>query len=185
MAMKKVLSGKRIVVGISGSIAAFKAAEVVSQLVQRGAQVDVVMTPAATKFVGPMTFQALTRRRVIVDPYDLDAISDASHVTVSGEADLVLVAPATANILAKMAHGIADDALTSLLLAVTSPVLVAPAMNDRMWKHAATQDNMALLKKRGIKFVEPGVGFLACGTYAVGRLAEPADILAAVEKLLR
>lgn len=185
MPAKKTLAGRRIVVGVSGSIAAFKAAEVVSQLVQRGAQVDAVLTRAASQFVGPLTFQALTRRRVIVDPFDLDVVADASHVTMTGEADLVLVAPATANVIAKMAHGIGDDALTSLLLAVDGPVLVAPAMNDRMWKHPATQENLATLKKRGVRFVDPGEGFLACGTYAVGRLAEPAVIVATVEKLLK
>jgi phosphopantothenoylcysteine decarboxylase/phosphopantothenate--cysteine ligase len=185
MKSRRSSPARKVVVGVSGSIAAFKAAEVVSQLVQRGHQVDVVMTRAAAQFVGPLTFQALTRRRVIVDPFDLEAVADASHVAMTGEADLVLVAPATANVIAKMAHGIADDALTSLLLAVNSPVLVAPAMNDRMWKHPATQENLATLKKRGVHFVDPGEGYLACGTYAVGRLAEPAAILSAVEKLLK
>jgi phosphopantothenoylcysteine decarboxylase/phosphopantothenate--cysteine ligase len=181
----KTLEGRRIVVGVSGSIAAYKAAEIVSQLVQRGAHVNVVMTKNAAEFVGPLTFQALTRRRVLIDQYDLESIVDATHVSMTDDAELVLVAPATANVLAKMAHGIADDALTSLLLAVRCPVWVAPAMNDRMWGHAATQENLATLKKRGVTVVAPGEGYLACGTYAVGRLAEPLDLVAAVEKALR
>lgn len=182
---KRGLKGRRLVVGITGSIAACKAAEVVSQLVQRGAAVNVVMTRAATQFVGPMTFQALTRRRVMTDPFDLESIVDPTHVSLAEEAELMLVAPATANFLGKAAHGIADDMLTSLLLAVTCPVLVAPAMNERMWKNAAVRENVRTLRRRGFEFVDPGKGFLACGTYAVGRLAEPARILAEVEKRFR
>ncbi len=184
MAKRKsgALQGKEIVVGVTGSIAAFKAAEVVSQLVQRGAGVTVVMSDAATKFVGPLTFQALTRRRVMTDPFDLESVVDPTHISLSDQADLVLVAPATANFLAKAAHGIADDMLTSLLLAVTCPVLVAPAMNDRMWNHPAVKENLAILRKRGLRFVEPESGFLACGSYAKGRLADPASIVLEVEK---
>jgi len=176
------LQGKEIVVGVTGSIAAFKAAEVVSQLVQRGAGVTVVMSAAAAKFVGPLTFQTLTRRRVMTDQFDLDSVVDPTHISLTDKADLVLVAPATANFLGKAAHGIADDMLTSLLLAVACPVLVAPAMNDRMWKHPAVQENVALLRKRGYRFVDPESGFLACGTYAKGRLADPAALVAEVEK---
>ena len=179
------LQGKEIVVGVTGSIAAYKAAEVVSQLVQRGAGVTVVMSDAATRFVGPLTFQTLTRRRVMVDPFDLESVVDPTHISLTDEADLVLVAPATANFLAKAAHGIADDMLTSLLLAVTCPLLVAPAMNDRMWNHPAVKENVATLRKRGTRFVDPESGFLACGTYAKGRLAEPAAIVSEVEKLLK
>jgi len=176
------LDGKEIVVGVTGSIAAFKAAEVVSQLVQRGAGVSVIMSAAAAKFVGPLTFQTLTRRRVMTDQFDLESVLDPTHISLADEADLVLVAPATANFLGKAAHGIADDMLTSLLLAVTCPVLVAPAMNDRMWNHPAVRENAATLRKRGYRFVEPESGFLACGTYAKGRLAEPARIVAEVER---
>jgi len=171
------LKGKEIVVGVTGSIAAYKAAEVVSQLVQRDAGVTVVMTRSATQFVGPLTFQTLTRRRVMIDPFDLESVVDPSHITLTDDADLVAVVPATANFLGKAAHGIADDMLTSLLLAVTCPVLVAPAMNDRMWKHPVVQENIEILKKRGYRFVDPDSGFLACGTYAKGRLATPAQIL--------
>jgi phosphopantothenoylcysteine decarboxylase/phosphopantothenate--cysteine ligase len=175
------LQGRQIVVGVTGSIAAFKAAEVVSQLVQRGAGVNVIMSTAATKFIGPLTFQALTRRRVMVDPFDLESVVDPTHISLADDADLVLVAPATANFLGKAAHGIADDMLTSLLLAVTCPVLVAPAMNDRMWNHPAVRENVSILRKRGYRFVDPDRGFLACGTYAKGRLADPARIVSDVE----
>lgn len=176
------LKGKEIVVGVTGSIAAYKSAEVVSQLVQRDAGVTVVMTRSATQFVGPLTFQTLTRRRVLIDPFDLESVVDPTHISLTDEADLVVIAPATANFLGKAAHGIADDMLGSLLLAVSCPVLVAPAMNDRMWSHPAVQENLATLKKRGYRFVDPESGFLACGTYAKGRLANPAQI---VEEIVR
>jgi phosphopantothenoylcysteine decarboxylase/phosphopantothenate--cysteine ligase len=181
---KPRLKGREIVVGVTGSIAAYKAAELVSQLVQRGAGVSVVLTRSAREFIGPLTFQTLTRRRVMSDPFDLESVVDPTHISLTEEADLVVVAPATANFLAKAAVGIADDMLTSLLLAVTCPVLVAPAMNDRMWSHVTVRSNVETLKKRGYRFVEPGEGFLACGTYAKGRLATPQDIVAQVETLL-
>ena len=186
MAAKKsgALKGKEIVVGVTGSIAAYQAAEVVSQLVQRDAGVTVVMTRSATQFVGPLTFQTLTRRRVMIDQFDLESVVDPTHISLTDEADLVVLAPATANVVGKAAHGIADDMLTSLLLAVTCPVLVAPAMNDRMWNHPAVQENIAILKKRGYKFIDPDSGFLACGTYAKGRLADPARIVQEIERLL-
>lgn len=181
---RKSLDGKTVVVGVGGSIAAYKAAEVVSQLVQRGARVPVVMTKAATHFVGPLTFQTITRIRVMVDQFDPESVIDATHISLTESADLVLVAPATANLIAKMAHGLADDMLTSLLLAVRCPVLVAPAMNDRMWGNKAFQKNLAAIRELGFRIVEPNEGFLACGTYAVGRLAEPLEIVKEVEGLL-
>lgn len=179
-----VLEGRTVVVGVSGSIAAYKAAEVVSQLVQRGARVPVVMTASAAKFVGPLTFQTLTRIRVLVDPLDPESVVDATHIRLTDEADAVLVAPATANVIAKIAHGLADDALTSLLLAVRCPVIVAPAMNVRMWENAAVQRNLKAIRELGCRVIEPREGFLACGTYAKGRLAEPASIVAEIEKTL-
>lgn len=184
MAKKGALGGRRIVVGVCGSIAAFKSAEVVSQLVQRGADVVVVMTASATRFVGPLTFQTITRNRVMIEQFDLDSVIDASHISLTDEADLVLVAPATANFLAKAAHGMADDMLTSLILAVKCPILVAPAMNDRMWKNAAVQRNLAEVQKLGMRVLQPEEGFLACGTYAVGRLQAPMKIVEAVEAAL-
>ena len=178
------LKGREIVVGVTGSIAAYKACELVSSLVQRGAGTTVVMTASAAKFVGPLTFQAITRRRVMIDSFDLESVVDPTHVSLTDDADLVAVTPATANFLGKAAHGIADDMLTSLLLAVTCPILVAPAMNDRMWSHPAVVENVKTLKGRGYRFVEPESGFLACGSYAKGRLADPARILAEIEKTL-
>lgn len=185
MKNKGTLADKRIVVGVTGSIAAYKAAEVVSQLVQRAAAVTVVMTRSATQFVGPLTFQTLTRNRVMVDPFDLESVVDPTHISLTDEADLVLVAPATANFIAKAAHGIADDMLTSLLLAVTCPVLVAPAMNDRMWKNRLVQENLRRLRTSGFLTVDPAEGFLACGSYAVGRLADPVEIIRRVERTLK
>ncbi len=184
--MKKeaALRGKEVVLGVTGSIAATKAAEVASRLVQLGAGVTVVMTRAAARFVGPLTFQALTRRRVLIEALDPETVLDPVHVTASEKADVVAVAPATANFLGKAAHGIADDLLTSLILAAECPILVAPAMNDRMWKNAAVQDNLGILKKRGFRFVEPETGYLACGAHAVGRLAEPARIVEEIVKIL-
>ena len=180
----KPLDGKTVVVGVGGSIAAFKAAEVVSQLVQRGARVPVVMTKAATNFVGPLTFQTITRLRVMVDQFDPESVIDATHISLTETADLVLVAPATANLIAKMAHGLADDMLTSLLLAIRCPVLVAPAMNDRMWANKAFQKNLAAIRDLGFTLIEPEEGFLACGTYAMGRLAQPLEIVKKVEGVL-
>ena len=187
MAKRKsgALEGKEIVVGVTGSIAAYKSAEIVSQLVQRGAGVTVVMSEAATKFVGPLTFQTLTRRRVMIDQFDLESVVDPTHISLTDKANIVLVAPARANFRGKAAHGIADDMVTSLLLAVTCPVLVAPAMNDRMWNHPAVKENIEILRKRGYRFVDPDSGFLACGTYAKGRLADPGAIVSTVEKLLK
>jgi len=124
----------------------------------------------------------MTRRRVMIDQFDLESVVDPTHISLTDEADLVVLAPATANVVGKAAHGIADDMLTSLLLAVSCPVLVAPAMNDRMWAHPAVKENIEILKKRGYKFVEPDSGFLACGTYAKGRLANPAQI---IEEIVR
>jgi phosphopantothenoylcysteine decarboxylase/phosphopantothenate--cysteine ligase len=182
---KGSLSGREIVVAVSGSIAAYKAADLVSKLVQRDAGVTVVMTRAAAQFVGPLTFQTLTRRRVMVDPFDLESVVDPTHISLTDKAELVVVAPATANLLAKAAVGIGDDMPTQILLAVDCPVLYAPAMNDRMWAHPTVKANLSTLKARGARFVEPGSGFLACGSYAKGRLADTADILAEIEKILK
>lgn len=182
--MEGALQGKELVLGVTGSIAACKAVEIASRLVQQGAGVTVAMTRAGTRFVGPLSFQALTHRRVLLDSPEGEDLLDPVHVTAVERADLLVVAPATANFLGKAAHGIADDLLTSLLLAAGCPVLVAPAMNDRMWKNAAVRDNLEILKKRGFRFVEPETGYLACGAVGVGRLADPARILAEIGKIL-
>ena len=176
--------GRHVVLGVCGSIAAYKGAELCSKLVQAGHPVTVVMTDAATKLVGPLTFQALSGRPVATDPYTNEEGVHVEHIGLADRAALLVVAPATANFLAKAAHGIADDVLLSTLLAVTCPVLVAPAMNVRMWDHAATQRNVATCRDLGYEIVEPGSGFLACGDVGAGRMAEPSDIVARVVALL-
>ena len=168
----------RITLGVTGSIAAYKACELVRCFVKAGDEVRVVMTEAATKFVTPLTFQTLSRNPVGVDPFALPEEWRPEHISLAA-ADAVVVAPATANVLAKMAHGIADDLLSSTLLATKAPIVVAPAMNTGMWENPATQANVVALAARGVRVVQPGTGDLACGTEGAGRMAEPADILSA------
>ncbi len=175
---------QEIVVGVTGGIAACKAAEVVSTLAREGHSVTVVMTRFAQEFIGPLTFQTLSGNSVItgytVGPEDYTP----THISLAQRASLLLVAPATANIIGKMAHGIADDILTTLLLAVTCPVIIAPAMNENMYKNPVVRDNISLLKKRGIGIIEPEAGRLACGTEGLGRLAEPSRIIEVVRRAL-
>src|SRR5919108_6210335 len=161
-----------VVLGVTGCIGAYKACEVLRELQRRGADVHVVMTEHATRFVSAMTFEALSQHPVFLDQFALGASSEIRHVSLADEADLLLVAPATANIIGKFARGIADDALSTLYLATTAPVVVAPAMNVNMWNHPATQTNLDILRKRGVRVVEPGEGYLACGMTGPGRLAE-------------
>ena len=168
-----------VVVGVTGSIAAYKACELVRLLVKRGDDVHVVMTEHARAFVTPLTFQTLSRNEVECDLFADPQDWKPGHVSLAAAADLVVVVPATANILAKMAHGIADDLLSSTLLATKAPLVVAPAMNTGMWENPATQANVAALTARGVRVVQPGTGDLACGTSGAGRMAEPADILSA------
>jgi len=166
-----------ILLGVTGCIGAYKAAEVLRGLQQRGAVVRVIMTRHATEFVQPLTFESLSGQPVIAGMFDLPNHATIEHIAAAREADLLLVAPATANILAKFAHGIADDFLSTAYLSNTNPVLIAPAMNVEMWDHPATQANLKILRERGDQFVEPGVGYQACGEVGVGRLAEPAEIV--------
>ena len=173
---------RTVVVGLSGGIACYKACDVVRLLTREGVRVRVVMTAGATRFVTPLTLQALSGHAVGTDVFDLTQESEIGHIRTADEADAVVIAPATADVLAKMAHGIADDLLTTILLATRAPVLVAPAMNVHMWEHPATQANLQLLRKRGVETVGPGVGSLACGYEGAGRLAEPGEI---VERALR
>ncbi len=175
---------RRVVLGICGSIAAYKGADLCSKLVQAGHEVTVVMTDAATKLVGPLTFAALTARPVATDATTTEAGVHVEHIGLADRAECLVVAPATANFLAKAAHGIADDVLTSALLAVTCPVLVAPAMNVRMWDHPAVRRNLAACRDLGYEIVEPGDGYLACGDWGAGRLAEPAAIAERVAAVL-
>lgn len=172
----KPLAGKTVVLGITGGIAAYKAATLCSRLVAWGASVRVVMTEGATKFIAPLTLQTLSRHPVATDVFDERDPSAVQHIDWADAADLVVVAPATANIIGKLAGGIADDMLSTMLLATTAPVLLAPAMNVHMWEHPAVMDNVRKLAARGIRFVEPGTGQLACGYVGKGRLAEPDEI---------
>lgn len=176
---------QRVVLGVAGGIAAYKAAELCRALVQRGFAVQVVMTAAAEQFIRPLTFAALTGRKVITGLFSAtsseDTLSSAvEHIGVAQENDLLVVAPATADLLAKFAHGLADDFLTTMYLAFTGPVVLAPAMNTNMWLHAATQANLEVLRGRHHKIVEPEDGFLACGMVGPGRLADPESIAEAV-----
>ena len=167
----------KVLLGVTGCIGAYKAAEVLRGLQKAGAQVRVVMTKHATEFVQPLTFEALSGQPVIVGIFDRPHYATIEHIAVAREANLLLVAPATANIMAKFAHGIGDDFLSTVYLSNTNPVLLAPAMNVEMWNHEATQTNIGILRKRGVRFVDPGVGYQACGEVGMGRLAEPAEIV--------
>jgi phosphopantothenoylcysteine decarboxylase/phosphopantothenate--cysteine ligase len=169
----------RIALGVSGGIAAYKAAEVVRGLVKAGAEVHVIMTAGGRQFITPLTLQTLSGQAVMTDQWDLSQGPDIQHIALTKGLDLLLVAPATADILAKFAHGIADDFLSTFYLAVSAPVLVAPAMNVWMWEHPATQANLAILKGRGVRILEPQEGMLACGDEGIGRMAETESIVAA------
>ena len=177
------LAGRRVVVGVSGSIAAYKAVSLVRLLAERGALVDVAMTPAATQFVTPLTFASLTHRRVVTDVMALDNDSQIAHVELAEGADAIVIAPATANLLAELAAGNASNAVTAIALASRAPLVVAPAMDAGMWTHPATQRNVETLRGFGHRIVEPEVGALASGLTGVGRLAEPEMIVEAVERL--
>ena len=167
---------KTIALGVTGSIAAFKAADLASRLTKAGHDVHVVMTANAAEFVTPLTFQTLSRNAVTTGTFDEKESWRPGHIALADRADLLLIAPATANIIAKLAHGIADDALTSLALASLAPLLIAPAMNGKMWAHPATRENVARLKSRGAKFLGPEKGLLACGYEGLGRLWDVAEI---------
>jgi phosphopantothenoylcysteine decarboxylase/phosphopantothenate--cysteine ligase len=174
-----------IALGVTGGIGAYKAVEVCRGLQGRGHEVVAVMTRSAARFVGPVTFEAITRRPVITSQWRPGMNADIEHIAIADGIALLLVAPCTANIVGKFAAGIADDFLTSLYLATKAPVMLAPAMNSNMLAHEAVQRNLQTLAARGVRFVEPGEGYLACGWVGKGRLAEPADIVAAADRLLR
>ena len=174
-----------VVLGVTGCIGAYKACEVLRELQRRSVDVHVVMTEHATRFVGAMTFEALSRHPVFVDQFALGAEGDIRHVSLADAADLLLVAPATANTLGKFARGIADDALSTLFLATTAPVLVAPAMNVNMFRHPAVLENLEMLRARGVGVIEPGTGYLACGWLGEGRLAEVPEIVDAAMAALQ
>ncbi|PYQ07977.1 MAG: bifunctional phosphopantothenoylcysteine decarboxylase/phosphopantothenate--cysteine ligase CoaBC [Acidobacteria bacterium] len=174
-----------VVLGVTGCIGAYKACEVLRELQRRDVDVHVVMTEHATRFVGAMTFEALSRHPVFIDQFALGADGDIRHISVADAADLLLVAPATANTLGKFARGIADDALSTLFLATTAPVLVAPAMNVNMFRHPAVIENLEMLRARGVGVIEPGTGYLACGWLGEGRLAEVPEIVDAAMAALQ
>ncbi len=170
----------KIILGVGGGIAAYKAAELARLLIQGGHQVQAVMTAAAQQFVQPLTFAALTGQKVLTDLFAIE--SAIEHISVAQEHELLAIAPATANLAGKLAHGLADDFLSTLYLAFTGPVVIAPAMNVNMWEHAATQANLETLRRRGHRIVEPDSGFLACGMTGPGRLADPEAIAEAIER---
>ena len=178
------LTGREIVLGVTGGIAAYKSADLVSRLRHKGANVSVIMTKNATEFIAPLTFRTLSARPVAVDTFQSPEYWNVEHVALAQRAEIFLIAPATANILAKMAHGIADDMLSTTVLATKAPILVAPAMNTGMWTAEATRENVGILSRRGVHFVGPDSGLLACGDTGSGRMSEPADIVAEVERIL-
>ncbi|PSL51138.1 phosphopantothenate-cysteine ligase /phosphopantothenoylcysteine decarboxylase [Salsuginibacillus halophilus] len=175
------VQGKRVVLAVTGGIAAFKSASLASQLTQAGAKVQVMMTKAAKEFIAPLTFQALTRSRVYDDTFREENPEEIAHIDVADEADVIVVAPATADAIARMAQGHADDMVTTTLLATKAPVFVSPAMNVNMYHHPAVQKNLQTLADRGVKMLEAGDGYLACGWVGKGRMAEPVEIQNALE----
>src|SRR5262245_42577356 len=178
------MNGRELIVGVTGGIAAYKTAALVSQLVQGGASVTVVMTAAAERFVGPATFAALTGRPVARDIFEEAQFPLGAHITLAERAQLLVVAPASADFLAKAAHGLADDLLATLYLACKAHVLMAPAMNTAMWEQPSVQRNITQLRAAGVHFVEPTSGWLSCRQVGAGRMAEPETILAAIRDLL-
>ena len=179
-----MLYGKNVVLGVSGGIAVYKACEIVSRLKKLGANVDVIMTDHATEFVTPLTFQTLAKSAVVLNPFEPVKEYDINHTSLAKKADVFLVAPATANVIAKFAQGIADDMLSTTYLASTAHKIICPAMNVNMYEDEQTQANMKTLQGRGVEFVDATVGMLACGDIGKGRMAEPVDIVKAVENYL-
>ena len=180
-----MLSGKCVVVGVTGGIAAYKTCEVVSRLKKLHADVRVIMTKNATEFVSPLTFQSLSHNPVSVDTFANIQTWEIEHIALAQRADVFVIAPATANIIGKLACGIADDMLSTTVMATHAPVLIAPAMNTAMLENAATQQNMRTLSERGMRFIAPGTGMLACGTSGAGRMSEPSQIVDEIVRTLR
>lgn len=178
------LKGREIVVGVCGSIACYKVAEVVSRLVQMGAGVTVCMTESAQKFVTPLTFESLSGRRVHTDMFTVVDAGDTQHIGLTERADLMLVAPATTNLIAKVACGLADDLISLMVCAAACPVVFAPAMNHRMWDHPVAQENYAKLASMGYRFIGPEVGWLACRNVGAGRLTDPIVIVDELTRML-
>ena len=179
-----MLTDKIVVLGITGSIAAYKAAELASKLTQAGIRVDVVMTEAAQKFISPLTLRSLTRRPVVTSMWEMSSEFSIQHVSLAQAADVVVIAPATANIIARIACGMADDLLSATVLATRAPVIIAPAMNTNMYENPITKENLTRLKERGFTIIEPGCGRLACDSVGKGRLAETKQIIGTIKMLL-
>lgn len=179
------MADREILLGVSGGVAAYKAADLASKLVQGGFGLSVVMTEAAHRFIGATTFEAITNRPVMTDMFEPREHFLGEHIGLARRADLMIIAPATANVMGKIAHGLSDDLLTTLALAVTCPVLLAPAMNNEMWSKPPVQRNLKQLIADGLHIVGPGEGWLSCGVRGPGRMAEPAEIQAEAVKLLK
>lgn len=179
------MEGKKILVGVTGCIAAYKACELVSRLTQAGAEVRVIMTRAAGEFITPLTFTTLSRQQVFTAMFPAPREFDPVHVNLAAWADLMVIAPATANIIGKIACGIADDLLSCTVMATRAPVLIAPAMHTAMWENRIVRDNVKKLKSRGYHFAGPDTGYLACGCEGVGRLTAPEEMLHVIEGLIR
>ena len=175
--MSSPLYGRNVILGVSGSIACYKAADLASKLTQEGAQVEVILTHGASNFVSPLTFRSLTHRPVVSDLFDPQSELAVEHVALAWRADIIVVAPATAHVLAKMAHGMADDALTTTILASSAPVAVAPAMDGHMYSNTATQENLSKLRERGVTVIGPAEGYLASGLRGLGRMADVPQIV--------
>lgn len=182
--MSDLLRNCEVLLGVCGGVAAYKSADLCSKLVQRGAAVTVIMTQAASRFIGAATFEALTRRPVYSDPFEAREHFQGEHIGLANRARVAVVAPTTAQTLARLAHGMADDLLSTTLLVMTGPILLAPAMNCDMWSKPAVQRNVSQLKADGFHFAGPNDGWLSCGQVGAGRMAEPAEILAKLELLL-
>lgn len=181
--IQPTLNGREFVVAVCGGIAAYKVANVVSGLVQRGGGVTVAMTESATRFVGPLTFRALSGREVLANLWQSPDATDPQHIGLTRRSDLLVIAPATANMIGKIANGLADDLISSMVMASSCPILLAPAMNDQMWNHPAVQNNLKKIQEFGYQLVGPMEGWLACRTVGAGRMAEPGDIIATIERL--
>ena len=179
-----MIKGKNIVIGITGGIACYKACEVITHLVREGANVEVIMTKNATEFITPLTIETLSKHKVVVDMFEKKEHIEVEHISLARKADLIAVVPATANIIGKVANGIADDMLSTTIMATRARVVFAPAMNNEMYNNIIVQDNIAKLRKYGYDFVEPIEGNLACGYRAIGKLANKETIIAKIQKLL-
>ncbi|MCX4364665.1 MAG: bifunctional phosphopantothenoylcysteine decarboxylase/phosphopantothenate--cysteine ligase CoaBC [Bacilli bacterium] len=179
------MKDKNILIGVTGGIACYKICDVINHLKREGANVDIIMTENATKFITPLTLETLSKSRVVVDMFHEKDHVDVEHISLARKADLVLIAPATANIIGKLANGIADDMLSTTVMATKSQVLIAPAMNNGMYENGIVQDNIKKLKKYGYHFIDPVCGNLACGYKAVGKLADKDKIIASLNELLK